>query len=153
MKCPFCGDENTVVKNSRPSDDSSAIRRRRSCTVCDSRFTTLERVQLREMYVIKKNGEKRLFDREKIYRSIGTAVRKRFVHNEKIDELVNNISRKFELLGDQDIPTSLIGQEIMLRLSELDQVAYVRFASVYNDFHNAKDFEKFIKQLKHEVKS
>ena len=151
MRCPFCGEIDTIVKDSRPTEDGSAIRRRRLCPTCDSRFTTFERLQLREITVAKKNGEKRPFDRDKIFRSIMTAVRKRSISVEGVETLVNELVRKFEAFGENEIPTSIIGEEIMHQLSKLDQVAYVRFASVYKDFNDAKDFEKFIEQIKNDV--
>lgn len=147
MKCPFCGDEDTQVKDSRPSEDGMSIRRRRFCVACNSRFTTFERVQLRELIVIKKNDDRRPFDRDKITRSIHTAVRKRSISAEQVELIVNNIVRNLEALGDNEIPTSLIGEMIMKELAALDPVAYVRFASVYKDFREAEDFGKFIKQL------
>jgi len=148
MRCPFCSQEDTIVKDSRSTEDGSSIRRRRLCPKCDSRFTTFERLQLRDIIVIKKNGEKRPFDRDKILRSITTAMRKRSISSEEIEALVNQLVRKFETSGENEIPSNAIGEEIMLQLSRLDQVAYVRFASVYKDFNNAKDFEQFIEQLK-----
>lgn len=150
MKCPFCGEEDTIVKDSRPSEDGIVIRRRRYCPKCDSRFTTLERIQLKDLYVIKKNGERKQFDRDKIVRSITTALRKRSISHEMIEKLVNNLVKKFESHSESEIPSSLIGEEIMNELSKLDQVAYVRFASVYKDFNDAKDFVKFIENIKNE---
>ena len=150
MRCPFCGEEDTIVKDSRSTEDGSSIRRRRLCPKCDSRFTTFERLQLRELSVIKKNKDIKPFDRDKIRRSISTALRKRSVESEQIEILVDNIVRKFESSGDSEIETSDIGKEIMYQLSKLDQVAYVRFASVYKDFNNAKDFEIFIENLKND---
>jgi transcriptional repressor NrdR len=147
MRCPFCGSDDTQVKDSRSTEDGSAIRRRRFCPQCHGRFTTFERVQLRELMVIKKTGERRPFDREKVNRAIKMAVRKRSIGNDQIDHIVAKIERKLESLGEIDIPTSMIGDLIMEALADLDQVAYVRFASVYKDFSEAKDFEKFIKQL------
>jgi transcriptional repressor NrdR len=150
MKCPFCGEENTIVKDSRPTEDGISIRRRRQCPKCDSRFTTFERIQMRELIVIKKNGEKRPFDREKMLRSIETAVRKRSISDEEIEILVNNLVKKLESLGENEIKTSKIGKIIMDELSQLDQVAYVRFASVYKDFNDSKDFLEFIGKIKNE---
>lgn len=147
MKCPYCGFEDTQVKDSRPNEEGDVIRRRRFCPSCDSRFTTYEKVQLKELYVIKKNGEKRPFDVDKIYRSIKTALRKRSVAEEKLDLIINNIVRKLESIQDNEIHTSNIGEAIMEELLKLDQVAYVRFASVYKDFGNVEDFIKFIKKL------
>jgi transcriptional repressor NrdR len=147
MRCPFCNDEDTQVKDSRPSEDGMSIRRRRYCVACNSRFTTFERVQLRELTVIKKLGEAKPFDRDKILRSINMAVRKRSVKPEQVELIVNNIVRNLEALGESEIPTSQIGEMIMKELAGLDQVAYVRFASVYKEFREADDFGKFIKQL------
>ncbi len=147
MRCPFCGNHDTQVKDSRPSEDAQSIRRRRYCTKCDSRFTTFERVQLRELVVVKKNGEKRTFDRDKLVRSISIATRKRPVTHEQVEMLVNNIVRGLESLGESEIPSALIGEKVMEALKELDPIAYVRFASVYRDFRETKDFEKFIGTL------
>lgn len=147
MRCPFCGHEDTQVKDSRPSDDGSAIRRRRFCPECNSRFTTFERVQLRELTVVKKNAERRPFDRDKLARSLQLAVRKRPVDGDKLERTINNIVRKLESLGESEIPSSLIGEEVMKALAGLDPVAYVRFASVYKDFREAEDFKDFIKDI------
>lgn len=147
MRCPFCGHSDTQVKDSRPSEDAMAIRRRRFCPSCESRFTTFERVQLRELTVVKSNGDKRPFDRDKIMRSIEIATRKRPVEHEQIEQLVNNIVRKLERSGETEIPTSRIGEIIMEELKELDPVAYIRFASVYRNFREAKDFEDFVDSL------
>lgn len=144
MRCPFCGDEDTQVKDSRPSEDKSSVRRRRFCDKCDSRFTTIERVQMRDLVVVKKNGDKKPFDRDKITRAISTALRKRLVSIEKIDNIVNNLVSNLESLNEGEISTSVIGEAIMKELSIIDQVAYVRFASVYKDFSTAADFEEFI---------
>jgi transcriptional repressor NrdR len=147
MRCPFCGHHDTQVKDSRPSDDGMAIRRRRFCPSCESRFTTFERVQLRELTVVKSSGEKRPFDREKIVRSIEVACRKRPVKPDQIEQLVNNIVRKLERSGDSEIRTSTIGEYIVEGLKELDLVAYIRFASVYRNFREAKDFEAIVDAL------
>ena len=147
MKCPFCGNADTQVKDSRPSEDGMAIRRRRYCPACNSRFTTFERVQLRELTVLKKNNVRRPFDRDKITRSISMATRKRPVTPDQVEQLVNNIVRKLESLGESEIPTPKIGEIVMEELKELDEVAYVRFASVYRNFREAKDFENFIDEL------
>ncbi len=144
MRCPFCGVEDTQVKDSRPTEDKSSIRRRRFCSHCNSRFITIERVQLRDLIVVKRNGERRIFDRDKISRSIYTALRKRLISEEKIEMIINNLVHRFETLNEGEIPTTIIGEAIMQELSEIDQVAYVRFASVYKDFSTAKDFEEFI---------
>ena len=147
MRCPFCGFEETQVKDSRPSEDNSAIRRRRFCTACGSRFTTFERVQLRELTVIKKDKSKTLFDRDKLQRSITIAVRKRPISPEQVELIVNSIQRQLEVSGENEIPSDKIGGMVMEALSGLDPVAYVRFASVYRDFREAKDFKAFIASL------
>ncbi len=147
MRCPFCGHPDTQVKDSRPSDDGNTIRRRRFCPECDSRFTTFEHVQLRELTVIKRNGQKRPFDREKLIRSILIATRKRPVSPDQVEVMVNNIVRNLEMSGENEIPSEKIGEEVMTALAELDKVAYIRFASVYKDFGEAKDFEDFVDKL------
>jgi len=147
MRCPFCGHNDTQVKDSRPTEDNATIRRRRFCPECSSRFTTFERVQLRELMVIKSNGEKVPFDREKLIRSLQIALRKRPVDGDRIERIVNGIQRRLETLGESEIPTKVIGEMVMEALSELDQVAFVRFASVYRNFREAKDFEAFVGKL------
>jgi transcriptional repressor NrdR len=147
MRCPYCGSLNTQVKDSRPSDDHSSIRRRRVCEDCGGRFTTFERVQLRELMVVKRSGKRSPFDRDKLQRSIEIALRKRPVEPERIERLVSGIVRQLESSGDTDIPTSTIGALIMAGLKNLDGVAYVRFASVYKDFREAKDFETILGEL------
>ena len=147
MRCPFCSNEDTQVKDSRPTEDNTAIRRRRICDVCGSRFTTFERIQLRDLVVMKTNGQKENFDRDKMYRSLSLALRKRNVDNENIEKIVNAIVRKLENSGETDIKSNIIGQYIMEALMHLDQVAYVRFASVYKNFREAKDFEDFLGNL------
>ncbi|MDC3089517.1 transcriptional regulator NrdR [bacterium] len=147
MRCPFCSNEDTQVKDSRPTEDNTAIRRRRICDTCGSRFTTFERIQLRDLVVMKSNGQKENFDRDKMYRSLSLALRKRDVDNEKIEKIVNAIVRKLENSGETDIKSNIIGQYIMEALMHLDQVAYVRFASVYKNFREAKDFEDFLGNL------
>lgn len=147
MRCPFCGHEDTQVKDSRSSEDGAAIRRRRSCALCGGRFTTFERIQLRELTVVKKNGERRPFDRDKLERSIAIAVRKRPVSQDDIEHMVTRIVQRLEVQGDIEITSRLIGQEIMTELAKVDQVAYVRFASVYRDFAEVKDFEEFLGRL------
>ncbi len=147
MRCPFCGDLETQVKDSRPTEDNTAIRRRRFCPACGSRFTTFERVQLRELTVIKRNESRAPFDREKLLRSIQIAVRKRPVEPERVERVVNGIVRRMESSGESEIPSTVIGEMVMDALSQLDPVAYVRFASVYRNFREAKDFEDFIGQL------
>ena len=150
MRCPFCGFEDTQVKDSRPTDDRSAIRRRRFCTNCAARFTTFERVQLRELTVVKKNGQREPFDREKLARSIYTATRKRPIEAERIERVINSIVRQLESSGESDVSTDQIGGLVMEALAALDQVAYVRFASVYRDFREAKDFGEFIGRIPQE---
>ena len=147
MRCPFCGFEDTQVKDSRPTDDRSAIRRRRFCTNCAARFTTFERVQLRELTVVKKNGQREPFDREKLARSIYTATRKRPIEPERIERVINSIVRQLESSGETDVSTDQIGELVMEALAALDQVAYVRFASVYRDFREAKDFGEFVEHF------
>ncbi len=150
MRCPFCGHMDTQVKDSRPSEDNAAIRRRRFCPDCGSRFTTFERVQLRELTVVKKNGEKMPFDRDKLTRSLTIALRKRPVDEDRVERIVNSIQRRLETLGESEIPTKVIGEMVMDHLAELDKVAYVRFASVYRNFREAKDFEDFVGKLSDE---
>jgi transcriptional repressor NrdR len=147
MKCPFCGCEETQVKDSRNTDDDTAVRRRRECPECGSRFTTFERVQLRELFVIKRNGEKTLFDRDKLARSIYIAVRKRPIASERVEKIVNSIHRRLESTGEVEIMSTKIGDMIMESLARLDHVAYVRYASVYKDFREVKDFEEFLDTL------
>ncbi len=147
MRCPFCSNDDSQVKDSRPTEDNTAIRRRRICEQCGSRFTTFERIQLRDLIVIKTNGQKEVFDRDKMYRAISLALRKRTVDQDKIEKIVNAIVRKLENSGETEIKSTLIGQYIMDALSHLDQVAYVRFASVYKNFREVKDFEDFLDNL------
>ena len=147
MRCPFCSHENSQVKDSRHSEDNTSIKRRRFCEKCGSRFTTYERIQIRDLIVIKKNSQKEIFDRDKMFRSLSLALRKRNIDQEKIEKIVNAIVRKLENSGDSEIKTSLIGEYIMEALSHLDQVAYVRFASVYKNFREVKDFEDFLDNL------
>ena len=147
MRCPFCGHDDSQVKDSRPTEDSAAIRRRRFCPSCGQRFTTIERVQLRELTVVKADGRRVPFDRDKLARSIRTALRKRPVQEERIERIVNAIVRNLEASGETDIPSKQIGEQVMEVLKEVDAVAYVRFASVYRDFREAKDFETFLGQL------
>jgi transcriptional repressor NrdR len=147
MRCPFCGHDDTQVKDSRPSEDGSVIRRRRACPKCDSRFTTFERIQLRELVVIKKNGEKKPFDLEKVVRSMQIACRKRPVSQEQIEATASRIMRTLEMDGEIEVSAEHIGEVIMDELSKLDKVAYIRFASVYKDFREAKDFEEFMEKI------
>jgi len=147
MRCPFCSNEDSQVKDSRHTEDNTAIRRRRICDQCGSRFTTFERIQLRDLVVVKSNGQKEIFDRDKMFRSLSLALRKRNIDQEKIEKIVNAIVRKLENSGDTEIKTVIIGEYIMEALSHLDQVAYVRFASVYKNFREVKDFEDFLGNL------
>jgi transcriptional repressor NrdR len=147
MRCPFCGHNDTQVKDSRPTEDNTAIRRRRFCPNCGARWTTFERVQLRELTVVKHNGQRSPFDRDKILRSMSIALRKRPVDPERVDQVVNSIVRRLESMGESEIPTKVIGEIVMDSLKELDQVGYVRFASVYKNFREAKDFEEFIDSM------
>lgn len=147
MRCPFCSHDDTQVKDSRPSEDSSSIRRRRFCPACNSRFTTFERVQLRELTVVKTNGERKLFDRDKIARSMSIALRKRPVEADAVEMAINRIVQKLESEGESDIATTRIGSLVMDELRKLDKVAYIRYASVYRDFGSAEDFEKFVDKL------
>ena len=147
MRCPFCGHTDTQVKDSRPTEDHAAIRRRRFCPACGARFTTFERVQLRELSVVKSDGEKVLFERDKLLRSLQIALRKRPVEEDRMERIVNSIQRRLETLGESEIPTKVIGEMVMDSLAELDQVAFVRFASVYRNFREAKDFEAFVGKL------
>jgi transcriptional repressor NrdR len=146
MICPFCGNEDTQVKDSRPAEDGAAIRRRRQCGKCDARFTTFERVQIREIFISKRNGRRSLFDREKLERSFNIALRKRDVDQEVIAMAINEIVRQLESFADGDVPSERIGELVMATLAELDQVAYVRYASVYRNFREAKDFEAFVEK-------
>ncbi len=147
MRCPFCGHEDTQVKDSRPAEDSATIRRRRMCPNCGARFTTFERVQLRELTVMKSTGQREPFDRDKLARSMQIALRKRPVEPERVERAVNGIVRRLESMGETEIPTKVIGEMVMDALGNLDQVAYVRFASVYRNFREAKDFEEFVGKL------
>ena len=147
MRCPFCSNDDSQVKDSRPTEDNTAIRRRRVCEQCGSRFTTFERIQLRDLVVIKNKGQKENFDRDKMFRSLSLALRKRNIESEKIEKIVNAIVRKLENSGENEINSKIIGQYIMEALMHLDQVAYVRFASVYKNFREAKDFEDFLGNL------
>ena len=146
MRCPYCGNDDTQVKDSRPTEDSGAIRRRRVCNACGGRFTTFERVQLRDLMVVKKSGRKVPFDREKLSRSINTALRKRSVDPERVERMISGIVRQLESLGDVEITSDQIGEYVMEGLKGLDDVAFVRFASVYKNFSNANDFRAFLAQ-------
>ena len=147
MRCPFCSNEDSQVKDSRPTENNTSIRRRRICDQCGSRFTTFERIQLRDLIVLKGNAQKEVFDRDKMFRSLSLALRKRNIDQDKIEKIVNSIVRKLENSGETEIKSSLIGEYIMEALSHLDQVAYVRFASVYKNFREARDFEEFLGSL------
>ncbi|APH54302.1 Putative regulatory protein [Granulibacter bethesdensis] len=144
MRCPFCGHEDTQVKDSRPTDDGTAIRRRRSCAACMQRFTTVERVQLRELIVVKTDQRRVAFDRDKLTRSVQIALRKRPIDSERIEKMITGIVRQLESSGETEIPSKLIGELVMQTLKEVDDVAYVRFASVYRNFSDAGDFQTFL---------
>lgn len=144
MRCPFCGNDDTQVKDSRPTEDNSAIRRRRQCPNCGARFTTFERVQLRELTVLKSTGQRQPFDRDKLLRSMSIALQKRPVEADRLERVVNGIVRRLESSGESEIKTKTIGEIVMDALANLDPVAYVRFASVYRNFREARDFEEFI---------
>ena len=146
MRCPFCGKDDTQVKDSRASDDGVSIRRRRLCTSCGSRFTTFERIQLRDLTVIKRNGKKIPFDRDKLLKSMLMALRKRQTEEDAIERAVNGIVRQLESYGENDVQSKLIGELVMNALAEIDNVAYIRYASVYRDFREAEDFGKFVEQ-------
>ncbi|MEZ5787483.1 MAG: transcriptional regulator NrdR [Xanthobacteraceae bacterium] len=147
MRCPSCGSLDTQVKDSRPTEDSAAIRRRRLCLACGFRFTTFERVQLRELIVIKRNGRRVPFDRDKLARSIEIALRKRNVDPDRVEQTISKIVRELESMGENEVTTETIGERVMAHLRELDDVAYVRFASVYRNFREAKDFEQALAEL------
>jgi len=147
MRCPFCGHDDTQVKDSRPTEDNTAIRRRRSCPECGARWTTFERVQLRELTVVKNDNDRAPFDRDKLAKSLRIALSKRPVGEDRIERIVNSIQRQLETSGESEIPTKAIGEMVMENLRELDQVGYVRFASVYRNFREAKDFETFVEEL------
>lgn len=144
MRCPFCGHSESQVKDSRPAEDGASIRRRRLCPQCGGRFTTFERVQLRELTIIKRSGRRTPFDREKLVRSISVAIRKRPVEPERVEQLVNGIVRQLESMGETEIQSSVVGELVMKALKSLDDVAYVRYASVYRDFRQTDDFADFL---------
>ena len=148
MRCPFCGNVDTQVKDSRPAEDHAAIRRRRFCPACGGRFTTYERVQLRDLTVIKSSGRREDFDRDKLERSIRIALQKRPIEPDRIDQMISGLVRRLESLGETDIPSKTIGEIVMEALQRIDTVAYVRFASVYKNFQAADDFEEFIEELR-----
>ncbi len=143
MRCPFCANDDTQVKDSRPTEDSTAIRRRRQCGSCGARFTTFERVQLREVTIVKSGDRKEAFNRSKIEQSVSLACRKRGVTQERIDQLISGIQRQVETAGEAEVPSARIGEMVMDGLKQIDSVAYIRFASVYRDFSEARDFEEF----------
>ena len=147
MRCPFCGHEDTQVKDSRPAEDGASIRRRRSCPACGNRFTTFERVQLRELVVIKTDGRRVPFDRDKLARSVRVALRKRPFDDERIERIVTGIQRRLEVEADSEVTSRRIGEVVMETLRDVDEVAYVRFASVYRNFREAKDFHAFLGKL------
>lgn len=147
MRCPFCGSEDTQVKDSRSAEDGSSIRRRRQCSACGGRFTTFERVQLRELVVIKSSGRREIFDREKLMRSVQISLRKRNVDAERVEQMLTGVIRRLESLGESEIPSSVVGELVMQGLAGLDDVAYVRYASVYRNFREARDFGEFIGEL------
>lgn len=147
MRCPFCGNLDTQVKDSRISEDKESVKRRRYCQDCDSRFTTFERVQLKEIIVQKKNGDKKLFDSEKLQKSIEMSVRKRPVSQLQVNKLVNNIIKQLEESGASEVPTSKLGDLVLESLKRLDEVAFVRFASVYKNFETTNDFKKFVGKI------
>ncbi|MDX9689245.1 MAG: transcriptional repressor NrdR [Proteobacteria bacterium] len=151
MRCPFCGFDDTQVKDSRPSEDNAAIRRRRFCPNCDARFTTFERVQIRELTVIKSDGTKKTFDRDKLARSMRIALRKRPVDDDCLEQVINGLVRQMETMGEGEITTKQIGEMVMDTLRRLDHVAYVRYASVYRDFRTPADFNDFVETLKSET--
>ena len=144
MRCPFCGELESQVKDSRPSEDGAAIRRRRLCPACGGRFTTFERVQLRELTIVKRSGRHAPFDREKLLRSISVAIRKRPIDAERVERLVSGIVRQLESLGETELPSHVVGEMVMKALKALDEVAYVRYASVYRDFRETQDFARFL---------
>ena len=146
MICPFCGNEETQVKDSRPAEDGAAIRRRRLCGKCEARFTTFERVQLREITIVKRSGRRSVFDRDKLERSFQIALRKRDVNPDDTARVINDIVRKLESYADADVPSEHVGELVMSALYDLDQVAYVLYASVYRNFREAKDFEAFVEK-------
>ncbi|MFO1256225.1 MAG: transcriptional regulator NrdR [Sphingomonadaceae bacterium] len=148
MRCPFCAHDDSQVKDSRPTEDNTAIRRRRQCDGCGARFTTFERVQLREVAVVKSDGTREGFDRTKIDQSVALACRKRGIAHERLDQLVSGVQRQIETMGESEVPAKAIGEMVMEGLRALDTVAYIRFASVYRDFTEARDFEEFASTVK-----
>ncbi|MCZ2204207.1 transcriptional regulator NrdR [Bartonella sp. A05] len=151
MRCPYCQSEDTQVKDSRPAEEGAVIRRRRVCSICGGRFTTFERVQLRELLVLKKSGRCEPFDRDKLTRSVDVAVRKRNIDHERIEQAISGIVRRLESLGEPEIASEKIGCLVMESLKSIDDIAYIRFASVYRDFRNASDFHNVINELSKDV--
>ena len=152
MRCPFCGNNDTQVKDSRPAEDNVSIRRRRSCPAFAGRFTTYERVQLRDLIIVKKNNRREVFDRDKLERSVRIALQKRPLDVERIEQMLTGIVRRLETLGETDIPSEKLGEIVMETLARIDTVAYVRFASVYKNFQAANDFEEFVSELRPDLK-
>ena len=150
MRCPFCGNIDTQVKDSRPAEDHVSIRRRRFCPACGGRFTTYERVQLRDLVVVKSNGRPEEFDRDKLERSVRIALQKRPIEPERIEQMISGIVRRLESMGETDIPSKVVGEIVMESLARIDTVAYVRFASVYKNFQEADDFDRFVSELRPE---
>jgi transcriptional repressor NrdR len=144
MRCPFCGHAESQVKDSRPSEDGAAIRRRRLCPECGGRFTTFERVQLRELTILKRSGRRTPFDRDKLARSVAVAIRKRPIDPERVERMISTIVRQLESMGETELPSSVVGELVMKQLKQLDDVAYVRYASVYRDFRETEDFARFL---------
>jgi transcriptional repressor NrdR len=144
MRCPFCGHAESQVKDSRPSEDGAAIRRRRLCPECGGRFTTFERVQLRELTILKRSGRRTPFERDKLARSISIAIRKRPIDPERVERMISSITRQLESMGETELPSSAVGELVMAQLKALDDVAYVRYASVYRDFRETQDFAQFL---------
>jgi len=144
MRCPYCGCENTQVKDSRPTEENQSIRRRRNCEDCGGRFTTFERVQLRELTILKRSGRRTPFERDKLSRSIAVAIRKRPIDPERVERMISSIVRQLESMGETELPSSAVGELVMTQLKALDDVAYVRYASVYRDFRETQDFAKFL---------
>ena len=151
MRCPFCGNDDTQVKDSRPTEDNAAIRRRRICGNCGARFTTFERVQLRELTVVKSSNDREPFDREKLLRSMRIALRKRPVEADRVERVVNSIVRQLESSGETEIPSKQVGEMAMQALGQLDQIAYIRYASVYRNFREASDFNEYLDGLRVEI--
>jgi len=152
MRCPFCAHDDTQVKDSRPTEDNASIRRRRQCSSCGARFTTFERVQLREVVVVKSGDRREPFDRQKLEQSVALACRKRAIEQERLDQLISGIQRQVETSGEAEVPSSHIGELVMEGLRQIDSVAYIRFASVYRDFSEARDFEEFASTVQQAAK-